>query len=58
VRVSLLKLPGVLEVSYHPEADYFRVLFESVLVTPETILAAVNQAGRQLGQEYLTEIIR
>jgi hypothetical protein len=57
VRAELLKLTGVLGVTYHPEQNLFAVRFESVLVSLETIFAAVFAAGRQMGQEYLPEIV-
>jgi copper chaperone CopZ len=57
VRAELLKITGVLEVIYHPEPDLFSVSFESVLVSLETIFAAVFVAGKKMGQEYLPEII-
>ena len=57
VRAELLKVTGVLEVTYHPEQDLFSVRFESVLVSLETIFAAVFAAGKKMGQEYLPEIV-
>jgi hypothetical protein len=57
VRAELLKVTGVLGVTYHPEQDLFSVHFESVLVSLETIFAAVFTAGKQMGQEYLPEIV-
>jgi hypothetical protein len=57
VRAALLLLPGMLAVSYQPEADYFTVGFESVLVSLETIFATVVITGKQMGQEYLPEFI-
>ena len=52
----MLRLPGVLAAAYDKEEDYFTV-FESVLVGPDTIFAAVGNAGRSLGREYLPEIV-
>lgn len=57
VRAALLQVKGVLEVTYHQDQDYFQVLFESVLANPEAIFAAVYHAGRQMGREYLPEVI-
>ena len=57
MRAELLKLTGVLTVTYHPDHDLFAVRFESVLVSLETIFAAVFTAGKQLGQEYLPEVV-
>ncbi len=57
VCAALLKLAGVLAVTYHPEKDVFTVRFESVLVEMETIFAAVFAAGKQMGQEYFPEVV-
>ncbi len=56
VRAELLKVKGVLEVTYHPDQDLFSVRFESVLVSLETIFGAVFSAGKMMGQEYLPEV--
>jgi copper chaperone CopZ len=58
VRAELLKVTGVLEVTYHPEADRFAVRFESVLVGLETILATVSLAGTMMGKDYVPEVVR
>jgi copper chaperone CopZ len=57
VRVELLKVKGVLAVTYHPNHEVFAVRFESVLVSLETIFAAVFAAGKMMGQEYFPEVI-
>jgi copper chaperone CopZ len=57
VRVELLKVKGVLAVTYHPDQDLFSVRFESVLVSLETIFAAVFTAGKMMGKEYFPEIV-
>lgn len=57
VRAEMLQVTGVLQVTYHPEPDLFSVRFESVLVSLETIFAAVFVAGKKMGQEYLPEIV-
>jgi copper chaperone CopZ len=57
VRAELLKMPGVLAVSYRPEQDLFEVRFESVLVSLEKIFAVVYTAGRMMGREYLPEVV-
>jgi hypothetical protein len=57
VRAELLKITGVLAVTYHADKDLFSVQFESVLVSLETIFAAVFTAGKKMGQEYLPEIV-
>ena len=57
VRAELLKVKGVLAVTYHPNHEVFAVRFESVLVSLETIFAAVFAAGKMMGQEYFPEVI-
>jgi hypothetical protein len=57
VRVSLLHLPGVLAVTYHRDQDYFTVRYESVLVSPENIFAAVLQVAKQMARKFSPEII-
>ena len=57
VRAELLKVKGVLAVTYHPNQEVFAVRFESVLVSLETIFAAVFAAGKKMGQEYFPEVI-
>jgi len=57
VRAELLKIAGVLRVTYHCDQDMFAVRFESVMVSLETIFAAVFAAGKKMGQEYFPEVI-
>ena len=57
VRAELLKITGVLEVTYHPEPDRFAVRFESVLVGLETIMATVSLAGAMMGKTYVPEVV-
>lgn len=56
VRAGLLRVEGVLEVTYHPDQDLFTVRFESAFANLETIFAAVFAAGKQMGQEYFPEV--
>ena len=44
-------------MTYHPDQDFFSVQFESVMVSLETIFAAVFAAGKKMGQEYFPEVI-
>ncbi|MEW6659793.1 MAG: hypothetical protein AB1424_14135 [Thermodesulfobacteriota bacterium] len=53
----MLRVEGVLAVTYHADQDLFTVRFESVLANLETIFAAVFAAGKQMGQEYLPEVM-
>ncbi len=57
MRAELLKLTGMLAVTYHPAEDFFSVRFESVMLALDTIYAAVFAAGKQMGREYLPEIL-
>ena len=57
VRAELLKVTGVIGVTYHPDQEMFSVRFESVLVRPETVFAAVFVAGTKMGREYLSEVV-
>jgi copper chaperone CopZ len=57
VRAGLLNLPGILEVKYLADQDLFAVNYESVLVSLETIFAAVFTTGKQLGQDYFPEAV-
>jgi|WetSurMetagenome_2_1015567.scaffolds.fasta_scaffold27217_8 hypothetical protein len=57
VRAELLKIAGVLAVTYCPDQDLFTVRFESVLANLETIFAAVITAGRRMGQEYSPAVV-
>jgi hypothetical protein len=57
VRIELLKLTGVLVVTYHPGQDRFAVRFESVLVGLEKIMATVSLAGARLGKVYVPEMV-
>lgn len=56
VRAELLQVQGVLEAKYYPDQDIFSVKFEAVLVSLETIFAAVFAAGKKLGQAYFPEV--
>jgi len=57
VGVELLKVKGVLAVTYDPNQEVFAVRFESVLVSLETIFAAVFAAGKMMGREYFPEVL-
>ena len=46
VRAELLKVKGVLVVSYHNDRDIFSVRYESVLIGLETICATVRNAPK------------
>jgi hypothetical protein len=57
VRVELLGMPGVLEVTYQADRDLFAVRFEAVLVSLEAIFAGVFAAGKKMGREYFPEVV-
>ncbi len=57
VRAELLRIEGILGVTYYPDQDLFTVRFESVLVNLETIFAAVITAGKKMGQEYSPSVV-
>jgi hypothetical protein len=57
VRAELLKVTGVLEVTYHSGTDRFAVRYESVLVGVEKILATVSLVGTMMGKAYVPEAV-
>jgi copper chaperone CopZ len=54
---EIKKIPGITKVEFDQETRLFRVEFHKRFVTPENILAAVWQAGRNMGMEYLPRIV-
>ena len=54
---EIKKIPGVTKAEFDQETRLFRVEFHKRFVTPENILAAVWQAGRKMGKEYLPQIV-
>jgi copper chaperone CopZ len=56
VRAELLKVTGVLAVTYFPDQDVFVVNFDPVLVNLDTIFATVFTTGKMMGHEYLPEL--
>jgi copper chaperone CopZ len=54
---EIKKIPGITRVEFDQETRRFRVEFHKRFVTPENILAAVWQAGRKMGKEYLPQIV-
>ncbi|OGP75059.1 MAG: hypothetical protein A2Y80_01985 [Deltaproteobacteria bacterium RBG_13_58_19] len=57
MRAELLRVTGVLEVTYLPDQDLFTVRFESVLANLETIFATVFATGKKMGKEYFPEVV-
>ncbi len=58
MRAEVLKLKGVMAVTYDAEADVFTVRCESVLASLEAIFTAVFAAGKMMGREYFPELIK
>uniref|UniRef100_A0A7C3ZCL8 Heavy-metal-associated domain-containing protein n=1 Tax=Desulfobacca acetoxidans TaxID=60893 RepID=A0A7C3ZCL8_9BACT len=54
---EIKRIPGIIRVEFDPETRRFHVEFHKRFVTPENILAAVWQAGRKMGKEYLPRIL-
>lgn len=50
-------IPGLTRVEFDQETRLFHVEFHKRFVTPENIIAAVFQAGRSMGKEYLPRIL-
>lgn len=51
--VALEALPGVAVAFYNAEADLFLVRYDPAAVDIPAMFAAVFQAGKKMGQEYL-----
>jgi hypothetical protein len=54
---EIRKIPGTTRVEFDQDTHLFHVEFHKRFVTPENILAAVWQAGRNMGKEYLPRIV-
>ncbi|MDI6852668.1 MAG: hypothetical protein QME75_03545 [Deltaproteobacteria bacterium] len=52
-----MALPGIHEATYNAEQDIFEVRYEEGRISVPAIFAAVHQAGRQMGREYLPEAL-
>ena len=50
-------IPGITQVAFDQETRLFYVEYHKRFVTPEHIFAAVWQAGKKMGQEYLPQIV-
>ncbi len=57
VRAAVTALPGVLSISYQPETDLFRLTYRTDKVQLPTIFAAVWEAGRQNGREFVPQVV-
>jgi hypothetical protein len=54
---EIKKIPGITRVEFDQETRLFQVEFHQRFVTPEDIFAAVWQAGKKMGKEYLPRIV-
>jgi hypothetical protein len=57
VSAEIRNIPGIIRVEFDQETRLFRVEFHRRFVTPEAIFAAVWQAGKKMGKEYLPQIV-
>lgn len=57
MRAAITALRGIEEIAYDAKKDLFTVRFDSQQTKVEDIFAAVYQAGRQTGQEYLPRMV-
>jgi hypothetical protein len=54
---EIKRIPGIIRVEFDQETRLFRVEFHKRFVSPENICAAVWQAGKKMGKEYLPQIV-
>lgn len=52
-----MTLPGIHDATYNAEMDIFEVRYEEGRISVTAIFAAVHNAGRQMGREYLPEAL-
>jgi len=57
VSAEIKKIPGTIRVEFDPETRLFHVEFHQRFVKPDDILAAVWQAGKKEGKEYIPRIV-
>jgi len=57
VCAEIKTIPGILRADFDQETRLFHVEFHKRFVSPDDILAAVWQAGRKEGREYMPQII-
>jgi hypothetical protein len=57
VSAEIRNIPGIIRVEFDQETRLFRVEFHRRFVTPENIFAAVWQAGKKMGKEYLPQVV-
>ena len=54
---EITNIPGITQVAFDQETRLFQVEYHKRFVTPELIFAAVWQAGKKMGKEYLPRIV-
>ena len=54
---AIQQIPGITQVAFDQESRLFHVEYHQRFVTPEHIFAAVWQAGKKMGKEYLPQIV-
>lgn len=54
---EIKKIPGIIRVDFDQKSLLFQVEFHKRFVSPDDILAAVWQAGKKEGREYIPEIV-
>jgi copper chaperone CopZ len=57
VGAEIQNIPGITRVEFDQHTHLFRVEFHQRFVTPKAIFAAVWQAGKKMGKEYLPRIV-
>jgi copper chaperone CopZ len=57
VSAAITALRGIVSIAYDAQEDLFTVRFDSKQARLEDIFAAVYQAGRQAGQDYLPQMV-
>jgi hypothetical protein len=57
VCAAITALRGIVEVAYDAHKDLFTARFDSQQAKVEDIFAAVFEAGRQTGQDYMPQMV-
>lgn len=57
VSAEIKNIPGIIRVEFDQETMLFQVEFHKRFVSLEDILAAVWQAGKKMGKEYVPQIV-
>lgn len=57
VCAEIKRIPGIARVEFDQETRLFRVEFHQRFVNQEDIFTAVWQAGKEMGKEYLPQIV-